>query len=194
MIIHSDDPEKSTSCSTSDGFTYLGYVFQNGKITIRKISVEYLRESIIKLFTNYKYSESHELSLLKWSVDIRITGCVFNKTKYGWLFFFSQINDLQLLNSLDHFIKKMIARFGIEPANMAFKKFVRAYHEITKNLSHTKYIPNFDEYSVSDKRKILSDIFGLKTQILKSDDIEYQFNRRIYQTVRDLEKDLARAY
>ena len=193
LIIHSDDPEKSTSCSISDGFTYLGYVFKNEKISIRKKSVEYLRESILKLFTNYKYSESHELTLLKWSVDLRITGCVFNETKYGWLFFFSQINDLELLNSLDHFIKKLIARFGIEPANITFKKFVRAYHEITKHLSHTKYIPNYDKYTVSDKRNILSDIFGLKTQILTSADIEYQFNRRIYQTVRDLEKDLARA-
>ncbi len=193
LIIHIDDHEKSLSCSICEGFSYLGYVFNNEKITVRKKSVEHLRESILKLFTNYKYSESHELTLLKWSVDLRITGCVFNETKYGWLFFFSQINDLQLLNSLDHFIKKLLARFGIEPAKITFKKFVRAYHEITKNLSHTKYIPNFDEYSASDKRKILSDIFGLNTQILTSTDIEYQFNRRIYQTVRDLEKDLARA-
>ncbi len=192
LSIH-DDPEKSLSCSICEGFSYLGYVFNNEKITVRKKSIESLRESILKLFTNFKYSESHELTLLKWSVDLRITGCVFNETKYGWLFFFSQINDLQLLNSLDHFIKKLLARFGIEPAKITFKKFVRAYHEITKNLSHTKYIPNFDEYSTSDKRKILSDIFGLKTQFLTSTDIEYQFNRRIYQTVRNLEKDLARA-
>jgi len=85
------------------------------------------------------------------------------------------------------------ARFRIEPTNIAFKKFIRAYHEITKNLTQTKYLPNFDEYSASDKRKVLTDVFGLKTQTLTSIDVDYHFNRRIYKTVRDLEKDLARA-
>lgn len=193
LFIHIDDPEKSLSCSIYEGFSYLGYVFKNEKVTVRKRSVEHLRNSILKLFTNFKYSESQDLNLLKWSVDLRITGCVFNETKYGWLFFFSLIDDLQLLNSLDHFIKKLIARFRIEPTKITFKKFIRSYHEITKNLSQTKYIPNFDEYSASDKRKVLSDVFGLKTQTLTSTDVDYHFNRKIYQTVRDLEKDLARA-
>ena len=152
-----------------------------------------MRESIIKLFTNYKYSESKDLTLLKWTVDLRITGCIFNGTKYGWLFFFSQINDLQLLKSLDQFIHKLLIRFQINPSDISFKKFIRAFHEITKNLTTTSYLPNFDKYNISEKRSILSDIFRLKTRLMRSYEIEYQFNRRLYKTVKDLEKDLARA-
>jgi len=69
---------------------------------------------------------------------------------------------------------------------------MRSFHEITKNLSHTNYIPDFDTYTIREKRRILRSIFGLKTRLMKSHEIEYQFNRRIYQTVKELEKDLAR--
>ncbi len=193
LELHSDDTEKFESCLISNGFTYLGYVFNSAVITVRKKSIDHMRETIIKLFTNYKYSDNHDINKLKWVIDLRITGCIFNETKYGWLFFFSQINDFQLLNSLDHFIKKQMIRFGIDSSKIKFKRFIRTFHEITKNLSNTSYIPNFDKILISDKRIILRDIFGLKTKNMKSDEIEYHFNRNIYKTVKDLEKDLARA-
>lgn len=191
LKLHSDDPEKVVSCNLSEGFSYLGYVFKNSNISVRKDSVENLRESIINIFTNYKYSKSHDLALLQWAINMRITGCIFNDTKYGWLFFFSQINDEGLLHSLDHFIKKQLLRFRIDP-KIHIKKFVRVYYEITKNLKNTKYIPNFDLISIKEKRKILKNVFGLKTKMMSRIDIEYQFNKRIYRTIKDLEKDLAR--
>jgi len=192
LKLHCDDPEKTVSCNLSEGFSYLGYVFKDSQISVRKNSVDNLRESIINIFTNYKYSKSHDLALLEWAINIRITGCIFDDTKYGWLFFFSQINDKGLLHSLDHFIKKQILRFGIDSKKIQIKKFVRAFHEITKNLKNTKYIPNFDLISIKDKRKILRNVFGLKIKLMSRTDIEYQFNKRIYRTIKDLEKDLAR--
>lgn len=193
LDLHEVDQEKSLKCNINDGFSYLGYVFENGKITVREKSIEHLRMSLLKLFTHFKYSDKRNLNMLKWSIDLRITGCIFNETKYGWLFFFSQINDLQLLKALDHFIQKMIIRFDIDTSKIKFKKFTRAYHEITKNLSYTEYIPNFDELSVSQKSKILSHVFDFKWNALSANQVEYYFNKRIYQTIRDLEKDLARA-
>ncbi|MDA3779714.1 MAG: reverse transcriptase domain-containing protein, partial [Bacteroidales bacterium] len=144
LELHTDDPEKSKSCMISDTFGFLGYSFKDSKISVRKKSIDHLRESIIKLFTSYKYSDSHNLKLLKWSVDFRITGCIFNDTKFGWLFFFSQMDDLKLLGSLDHFVKKQAKRFNINTSEISFKKFFRTYNEITNNLTNTKYIPNFD--------------------------------------------------
>jgi len=150
LTIHNDDPDKICSGRICSGFGYLGYVFSDSLVTVRKKSVDNLRESIIKLLTNYKYSDKHDLKLLSWSLNTRITGCIFNETKYGWMFFFSQVTDLQLLCSLDHFVKKQLVRFGIDPKTIKIKKFIRAYHEINKNLKNSKYIPNFDKSTLKD--------------------------------------------
>ena len=186
-----DDTSKTSSGRIPDSFSYLGYSFHPSVITVRKNSIDHLRESIIKLFTSYKYLGNRVTAHLKWILDLRITGCIFNKTKYGWLFFFSQIDDLRLLNSLDHFVNKQCIRFGINTTDLNPKKFVRAYHEITRNMSRTNYIPNFDTISVNEKRKLLTKIFKLETPLMTKNDIEYQFSKRIYRTIRDLEKDLA---
>lgn len=187
-----DDTSKTSSGRIPDSFSYLGYSFHPSVITVRKNPIDHLRESIIKLFTSYKYLGNRVTAQLKWNLDLRITGCIFNKTKYGWLFFFSQIDDLRLLNSLDHFVNKQCIRFGINTTDLNPKKFVRAYHEITRNISRTNYIPNFDTISVNEKRKLLTKIFKLETPLMTKNDIEYQFSKRIYRTIRDLEKDLAR--
>lgn len=192
LNLHSEvnNPSKSSVSNIADGFTYLGYQFNNNKITVRKKSIDHFRESIIKIFTNYKYSDTQNLVFLKWALDLRITGCVFNKSKYGWVFFFSQIDDLSLLGSLDHFVQNQMKRFNI--TQFKTKTFLKAYHEITKNLSNTTYIPNFDKISVDEKNRILREVFEYPHPFLSVQDIEYEFRRKIYKTVKELEKDLSR--
>ncbi len=194
LVLHSKEaePAKTSAGKIDAGFTYLGYEFDNSKISVRKKSVQKIRETIVKSLTNYKYSSTQDLNLLKWNIDLRITGCVFNETKYGWLFFFSQIDDRQLLKSLDHFVSKQLERFGVSNTVMTPKRFMRAFHEITQNFKNTRYVPNFDLMPIQKKRSILAEIFGLKTQVLSRLDVEYQFNKRIYRTIKELEKDIAR--
>lgn len=184
------NPSKSSETDITDGFTYLGYYFSNGKITVRKKTVDRFRESLIKILTNYKYSETKNPEFLKWALNLRITGCVFNESKYGWVFFFSQIDDCSLLGELDYFIKKQMKRFDI--TEFKPKTFLKAYHEITKNLNKTTYISNFDKLSVSEKRKMLDDIFKYERPYMTQQEIEYEFGRRIYKTVKELERDISR--
>jgi RNA-directed DNA polymerase len=181
---------KSMSGKLIDGFGYLGYEFQNNKVTVRKKSINKLHESIINLFTNYKYSKTKDIQFLKWALDIRITGCIFNKSKYGWLFFFSQIDDLSQLGALDHFIQTQLKWFNIE--GIKPKTFLRTYHEITQNLSKSKYVPNFDQLQINEKERILKDVFKLKNPPTSPHEIEYQFNKRLYKMVTELERDLGR--
>jgi hypothetical protein len=183
-----DNTLKSRSGKIVDGFSYLGYEFKNSKIAVRKKSVDRLRESIIKLLTNHKYSNTKDNDFLEWALNIRITGCIFNKSKYGWLFFFSQIDDLSLLGDLDHFTKTQLTRFHINGINP--KTFLRAYHELTKNLSKSSYIPNFDKLTTAEKQRILVDVFKYKNPPTMLHEIEYEFKRKIYKTVKELEKDL----
>ena len=192
LSLHEDNSSKMCEGEICSGFNYLGYVFGDGSISVRKKSLDNLRESIIKIFTNYKYSDRKDEGILCWVLNTRITGCIFNETKYGWLFFFSQINDFQLLSSLDHFVRKQILKAGLDPSSLSLKRFTRAYHEITKNLNNTKYIPNYDNTSLQEKRRILRDIFDIKAYAMRENEIEYLFKKKLFRTVKELEKDLAR--
>ncbi len=176
---------------TSDTFTYLGYEFNSTKISVQKKSSDKLRNSIISIITSYKHSKTKNLDRLIWTLNLRITGSVFNGKPYGWVFYFRQIKDLSLLKQLDIFVHKQLIRFNIDSQN-CIKTFVRTYYEITKRYSKTKYIPNFDRTSSGDKRVILNNIFDEKSELMTKEEVDNLFNMYIYRQLKDLERDLAR--
>lgn len=192
LNIHTDDEEKSLVCKTTDSFSYLGYKFKNFEIKVKENSINNLHDSIIRIFSQFKYSKHKNLTLLEWSLNLRITGCIHEKTKYGWVFFFSQINNTEQLHSLDHFVKKQANRFGIDTSIIKIKKFSKTFHEITKNLTHSKYIENFDNYSLKNKKTTLRKVFGLTTSLMGKSKVEYEFNKRIFRSIKELERDLAK--
>ena len=195
LNIHDENekPCKMSYGKIESGFEYLGYKFSGPIVSVRNSSVEKIEESIIKQFVHYKYSNTKNINLLVWSLNLRITGCIFDRTNYGWLFYFSQIEDPTLLHRLDHFVDKMKRRFMEHPSNIKIKKFAKAIYEIEYNLRKTHYIPNFDKITIDEKKQILNDIFLVGSETLTPDEVTYQFNRKIYRTIKDLEKDLARA-
>ena len=100
------------------------------------IGTEYRFEtSIVRLLTTYKYrskftkelnDEKRNLEILEWRINLRITGCIFNNTKRGWIFYYSQITDLKVLYKLDSTIKSLIKRFNLE-GKLKIKKLVIFY-------------------------------------------------------------------
>lgn len=190
LEIHDESKEnsKSESGSIDEGFSYLGYKFKGDSIFVRESSIDSLRNSLIKIFTQYKYREHKKINQLRWVINLRITGCIFNSNKYGWIFFFSQINDLNLLFKLDSFIKELCKRYNVNINLLRPKKFVKTYFEITKNLRITSYIPNFDKISKIEKSKILKINFGIK---VNESQVIHEFNKLIYRNIKELEKDLA---
>lgn len=196
LNVHTENGDSSKTTwgiisELGEDFDYLGYRFSPEVLSVRSDSIDRLRESIIKHLTSFKFTNtSYREELLKWCLNLRITGCVLNKTKYGWLFYFSQIDDKKLLHSLDLFIKKQMDRFCVK--HLAIKRFVRAYYEISEKFGKTNYIPNFDEMTVSKQSENLERVFGVNTKNMKDDDIEFQFKKRIFRFVKELEKDLAR--
>ena len=194
LVIHGDDdPGKNYSGDASSRFNYLGYVFDGPLFTVRLESIQKLRESIIKTLTSYKYStRPNNIGLLSWYLNLRITGCKFNGKNYGWMFYFSQINDLGLLASLDHFIAKQLDNFGINRQIIKVKKITRSFFEITKNSTNTNYIPDFDSFDIHQKKTILSNTFNIDTGQLNNVEINHQFRKKIFQSIKDLEKDLLR--
>jgi len=180
-------PDKSTIERLGRRFDYLGYQFTGNLISARTGSVDKLKSSIVSIFTSFKHSKLKSEEFLLWRLNLRITGCIFENKSKGWLFFFSEINDDALLHTLDHYIKKLIRRFNV---NIAPKKFVRSFKELSHRKYETNYIPNFDNYDLAQKKKVLIDYFKVDVSKLKKNEIEFEFNKRINKQVKDLLVDV----
>lgn len=180
--------DKTEQGSLSDIFYFLGYSYSNNLISVRKSSINNLHTSIINIFTQYKHSKEKNINFLYWKLNLKITGCKFEGKKYGWLYFFSQINDTTLLFKLDTFIATMFKKFNIEYEKKEVKKFIRTHFEILKNRTNTTYIPNFSELTKEQRKDILINVFNLSD--VKSNQIEYRFNKLIYKSIKEMEKDI----
>jgi len=181
-------PEKSAIGKIGvDDFSYLGYRFSGELVSARRASVEKLRDSILSIFTGYKYSKIKSEEFLEWRLNLRITGCVFTNKSKGWLFFFSEINDEPLLHELDYFVQKLCKRYSV---TISPKKFVRSYFQIEHNKFESNYIPNFDTYNISQMSVVLTKYFKKSTKGMTDIEIEYNFKKRISRQVKDLETDI----
>lgn len=180
-------PEKSQISSIKSDFNYLGYRFSDGLVSAKNATIEKLKSSLVGIFTSYKHSRNKNTEFLLWRLNLRITGCIFENKRKGWLFFFSEINDEPLLHALDHYVKKLKKRFDVE---LEQKKFVRAFKELTHRKYETNYIPNFDNYTTEQQKDVLVRYFRMNISDLRDEDVEFEFHKRIGKQVKDLLEDV----
>ena len=114
-------------------FEYLGYVLNDSEVTVRKSSILKIEQSIEELFRTIK---KENIEYLQWKLNLKITGFIIERHKYGWLFFYSQITDLSLLFHLDDVVQKLIKRYKLE-GEIKVKRFVRTYAEMHMALHET---------------------------------------------------------
>ncbi|VVM23868.1 reverse transcriptase, partial [uncultured Gammaproteobacteria bacterium] len=95
LVIHepNGDSGKSVLGKIDEKFDYLGYQFKGGLISPRTTSIEKLKDSIVSIFTSYKYAKDKNKEFLLWRLNLRITGCIFQNKSRGWMFFFLGINN-----------------------------------------------------------------------------------------------------
>lgn len=185
--------EKTQYGLIEEGITYLGYKFEEGTIRVREESIKRFEKSIEKIFVQYvnTVDEKKNLEFLIWSLNLKITGGVKDNKRYGWLFFFSQIEDEKILFHLDNLIMKYVKRFNLQNELQGkLKKFIRAYKEITNNFSNTRYIPKFDTFSLEDKRAFLTEVCKVDIENKSEERIDRIFNNTIFSNLKSLEKDL----
>lgn len=166
---------------------YLGYVFNGPKVRVKSGSIEKLLNSLISIFTSYKHATNKDINFLEWRINLRITGCVVENNPRGWLFFFSEITEEDILTNLDRQLEKLKLRFSV---SIQFKKFVRTFYEIKYNRHTTNYIPNFDKFTIDQKKYALSSYFNINTDDLSDKKIEHLFMSKIKKQVRDMEVDV----
>jgi RNA-directed DNA polymerase len=158
----------------------------DSEVTVRKSSILKIEQSIEELFRTIK---KENIEYLQWKLNLKITGFIIERHKYGWLFFYSQITDLSLLFHLDDVVQKLIKRYKLE-GEIKVKRFVRTYAEMHMALHETKYIPNLDDLGLDDKKAILSDIYQIDLSDKDERFVEIQFHRIMKREIRDIEKDI----
>ena len=147
-----------------------------------------MRESIVSKFTSYKHAGSNgSIKQLLWKVNLRITGCIFDGKRRGWLYFFSEIEDQDLLHQLDHFVQEQLDRFKIK---QKAKKFTRSFFIIRYNKPNNQYIPNFDEYSFEEKKAFVRYVMRRNVSKMEEETVERLFHGFIYNNVKDIEEDI----
>ncbi|EAD1592730.1 hypothetical protein ARQ69_14545, partial [Listeria monocytogenes] len=114
-----------------ESFNYLGYKLGLNKmgtsmISVKKSNMEKQEKRIINLITKYKYQQektgsSYSTKAFIFELNLIITGAVSKKMdeqsdsykRYGWVFFYSQINCLDRLYHLDRFIDNQIKNLNL---------------------------------------------------------------------------------
>lgn len=186
-------------------FDYLGYKLSLPKVSIKDANVERFITSIAAKFSLYAHSSESQLKKYTWltkeiqkqvfieDLNEKITGALSDNKRYGWLFYFLEINDMELLHKLDSIIIKFFGKLNDfnNCAPPSLKKLSRAYYKAKKQ-PFGGYIHNYEIFnSLSDKIKYLSNRGHLNPKsIYKKEDIEIIFNRVKRKRLTDLEKDV----
>jgi hypothetical protein len=196
--------EKHASGPAGAPFEYLGYMLELPVISVKHANIGRLLDSLAAYFARYRHggdprlrhgwldAEARQRIFLD-ELNERITGAVSENRRYGWLFYFTEINDLSLLYKLDHIVRDLWQRFIGQTVPPGLKRFARTYHEARFN-QLGGYIHNYDRY----------DTLGAKLDFLVSrgyldpksraqytpDQVDQMFRRARYRNLVRLEADV----
>lgn len=183
----------------STGLDFLGYSIKPKQVSVRKNSITSFESSLVEVFTAYKHrlrtartpvDKETALQRFRWALNLKITGCIYKSQRFGWVFYYSQINDLSVLRRLDNTVRKLCIRFGVVlPPNP--KRLLKAFYESkrTDKESHW-YIPNYDEMTIPKMRAFLTGI-GHKVDVFPDAEVLFTFHRLVRYATRSLEKDIS---
>ncbi|UQC69368.1 maturase [Lelliottia sp. AC1] len=173
-------------------FGFLGYVFKGNDITVRDTTLEAFLQSIAARFSDFTHNKNRRLKkyshlsiddlkeIFVEELNEKITGAISGNKRYGWVAYYSNINDLSLLHKIDFIAKEMFSRlsdFDYQPP-AELKKISRSYYEIKFN-PQGGYIRNYDKIETLKQK---TDFLVSRGRIapderLTRDQIEERFER-----------------
>ncbi|TFH82291.1 reverse transcriptase domain-containing protein [Pseudomonas kribbensis] len=198
---HPFGPEsKSKFAALTDPFSFLGYLVEGGHVIIRRESILRFESSIANIFTAYRHKVATAQSpkdmeraraYCEWKVNLRITGCFFEGKRRGWASYFSQITSTAQLRSVNHTIRNLTKRSSLE-GKIKLKSLIKTFYELKRGRAgNHSYIPNLDDHSIADKRRVLALWIGDDVNRLRDDQVERLFAIKVSKAVRELEEDIA---
>jgi retron-type reverse transcriptase len=197
-----------TCCKgTSTSFDYLGYKFSQSLVSVKQLNVDKFIQSLVGKFTSFILNKNKLLKNHKWmtleiykqvfieELNIKITGAIANKKRYGWVFYFIEINDLKLLKVIDNVINKQFKRlhdFGNTiPSDL--KTLCRTYHE-ARYSPMSGYVHNYDNIITTNDKIIYLTKMGIlnpdSTETLSVEQIDILFDEIKGKYLSQLELDI----
>lgn len=191
-------------------FSFLSYSVESNKVSVSEKNIEIFIRRVAAKITWFKdgyRNEERRPEYLKndeekfkvvfiEELNDMITGLIANNKNYGWLFYFSEITDIDLLFKLD----KIIANFFVsldafknkKPSNL--KKLVRSYFAIIYKQSN--YISNYDNLDTIRKKRNFLVFRGQisRTKNYTDEEIEYIFTKYQNRQINKIEQGLGYAY
>lgn len=146
--------DKSTLGDTNSPFEFLGYRFENEQVSVRERSIQRMFENLNILFTQYKQGEFSTKNSFYKKLNLKITGCIVDTKRYGWIHYFSMISDHKILFSLDKFIEKKCKKLELDYGKV--KKYTRAIYEIKDENSN--YIESIISYKKQQQIQLLEEL------------------------------------
>lgn len=202
-----EDKNKTSFVPINAGLDYLGYYLRLPTVSIKKPTVERFLRSLSALFSAYdnigaKMYQTKDLNLAHElfisEVNEKITGAMSENRRYGWLFYFLEMDDLTLLHTMDFIIRdKFCSRLkrnpGLVPIEDSIKKLSKAYYH-AKYHPNSGYIHNYDMYDTIDKKLDYLGRWGFikedEKKTYSEKDIERLFRRVRKKRLSNLESDV----
>ncbi|MBH3319914.1 reverse transcriptase [Serratia ureilytica] len=192
---------KSKVGNLNESFDFLGYHIRQGELLIKHESILRFESSLAKIFTAYRHAllqaknkrdKERAIAYCQWKLNLRITGCVFEGKRLGWVSYFSQISTTAQLRSVNHTISNLICRFGLS-SEIKQKSLIKTFYELRRGTADTfKYIPNFDNLDISQKRELVSIWVGkAKANMLSNSEVDRKFKFKIAKSAKELEEDIS---
>jgi hypothetical protein len=193
--------DKQATGDVALGFDYLGYRFTSDMISVRESTRSKYENSLVR---NIRVMPRNDKTVAtpyvkaRWRLNLRITGCVYQGRRIGWLQYFVHLTDLSLLSDFQRMVDRQVALdekwSGFKPKK--FLKVLAILRSPSMGLS-SNYIPNFDRHSLEDMKGELRRIFGYKEKVLQAmtaEEVRKAFFREIGREISALEKEIATNY
>lgn len=168
-----DESKKSEKGSIDERFQYLGYEVSSSTVTVKEATVNRYIESIVAMFTRFKHNaerlakESKFLNIEQvkeiFILDLneKITGAINENKKYGWMFYFIEINDIYLLHKIDGIVMKQFERLDLFDNKAPAKRnkinenglcsLIRTYYAIKHDILGG-YVHNYSVYETRNDK------------------------------------------
>lgn len=189
LTVHPIGSGKSNIVPAQKGFEFLGYTFLPGQISVRKATENKILTALIRIILGIN-QKNFVRSF--WRLNLRISGCRIHGKEIGWIFYFSQIDDMRLLIRLDAQIRKRIKAVVGDEGVLKCKSFVKAFREVKYNRAASKYFFDFDKMTRDQMLETLAALAPSRLMhaiSMSDEELQRFFFRIIKKEVRDMEVD-----